>query len=210
MRTMLTGQFSKGQSTGIDFVILQTIARRKSGKSGQYYLPVKTLFEALKKGRVVDQDGSNFLTITHAHGHVHFRFAWIQGATISPTGYVATIEHIAIPALRLTEWLHLAEIQQENTPVFRCLAVEKQPNRLIFTASAQKQVAKITQYPLLKRKFIKSLRGFQLGTIDLFDDGSFGCFFWRETGGGIHGGLILHKDYEDPDNLAKAKFSIHT
>jgi hypothetical protein len=215
MRKMITAA-----ATG-EYIIFRTVARdgqkfRYGCKSPEFYYSREKLLQAIETGQhIIDKDCLNFCSIFCRKNIMAIEFTWLEQG-IKPHPHHAWQESIYLELRPFVAWLtdgakgSYKALDQND---------EGKSNRLVFTESAQPILRNILAKPVMRRKLVKALRNNFMRnpmgrTIEFYRDFDEYSFFWQEklaTGENyMHGGLILHRDHNDFDNLEKARYSVHT
>jgi hypothetical protein len=217
MRTMV--KFRKQD----DKLVIHTVARdndkifRYKGKSDRFFFYKELVLKAIQTGKaIIDKDIRNFaeVSVFEVHNIIRFSITWIKSSSMQ-TPFVAKQEDIYIEFGKFLDWLYSDDEEYS--------ALDKRnarPNKVVFTESGMKKVREVLSSQVVKRKFVKALsKNFFFGSstegrrIEFFSDFLDFSFYWRELINGkqcMTGGLILHRDFKDPENLSKAHYSIHT
>lgn len=206
-----------------DYLVIHTVAKdddqifRRGCKSDDFYFRKELIKEAIRTNRtMIDRDIFSFAEVAlfEVHNIIRFNFTWVKSSN-AQTPFVARREDIYIQYGKFHDWLY------SDAKSYSALDMKNaKPNKVVFTESGMKKIKEVISSPVIKRKFIKALsRNFFLGSstegkrIEFFSDFLDYSFYWREVVNnmrGLDGGLILHRDYNNPENLSKARYSIHT
>ena len=211
MRTMV-----KAEKSG-QFLVFRTINKepnshfRYNGKSDRFYVQKSAIIKSILTDQaVVERDIYSYAELKYfkADKLLRIEFTWITNGD-GHGNFKCSVETVWLDYAKMNRW-----IANGCKGVYKALSVQlNKPDRVIFTDSCQDKLKQVLGQPLLKRKFIKAInRQFLLSNgrvIKFYPDFVDYSFYWAEERG-LNGGLILHKDNNNPDNLAGAKYGIHT
>ena len=193
-------------------ITIQTVARknghREHTKSDRFYVSKDSIKELFEKGYIISQDIYSFLKMYKSNDEkvLYMDFTWLESNGHTVKG---RHERLELDFKGFEDWF--------NSDVLTHRQLDRIDNIVPkITFNSSKNLKEVLGNRQIKRKFIKRLMQFQnprcteVVFCDDYIPYSFG--FSRYINGKYEmcGGLICHKDYENPDDLSKARYSVHT
>lgn len=193
------------------FFVFHTYSRKEK-RSSSFYMTRATLEELFSKGRAVAVDSVSFATLWYdnATDIVGICFRWLR--LQSDNTLLGREETVRLPAEAFRAFV-LQSAAEDGPKDWTALSIpERLTPHLVFRST--RNLKAVAGNKALYRKFLKVLRKeFAWKSADeviFYDDSLPYSFFFQEMQGdkrGICGGVILH-NYDD--NLATAKYGVHT
>jgi hypothetical protein len=211
-------------------ITIQSLIRDKNDyknrkRSNHFYFlkeEIEKVFEeertkdfARDRYHIIARDGYSFADIYTHDGVIEFQISWLENfSTFSDTGrnisLKGEIESIRIDYDTFYNWYY------SDSETLKALHVESTRRTPKFTFYESKRLKEILANDTVRKKFIKRVLYFknydadEIKFYDDFVDYSFEWCEWRDGQRGINGGLIFHKDYDNPEDLAKGYYGVHT
>lgn len=193
-------------------IIFRTISKdganfRYKCKSSHFYALKSEIENALNGGYAITRDICSFAVIRKLDDMLNIDFTWLESNGHKVEG---AIESVYINLYEFIQWYYS---DSEEYKTLNCDKHRTPKIKFVQTESLSKVLANSE----VRRKFIKKLMEFQnykAGTrIDIYNDWSDYSFYWIEYAGdkkSMNGGLIFHRDYNEPENLKKGYYGVHT
>jgi hypothetical protein len=214
MRTMVKATML--ESGNVEFRVIQ-----KGYKSDRFIAGKSSLWAAIDGAEtVLDRDIYSFAAYYLDTSATNVKLK--LGFTFLHSGYMrdgrTEVKGVSIDvyldAQAFRDWLDTANSGDEK----RFLNIpDKRGPKVVLTESANQVVRNILAAPFLRRKFAKAISGFKNwrddgAEVTFYRDGKYDFYFVERRNGSrcMNGGLICHRDFKEPDNFAKARYSVHT
>ena len=191
------------------------IITREQNKYIKDYLFTYNEIESLKKySYVITADICSFCKIHYNQNQnlISFNFSFLELSMANDLQGKSFF--VQIDANEFFSFYHGSETEKS----FLSVNDKTYKTNIIFTERGNKILKDIKQNKVIRKKFAKSIMRFNSSPdkkIKIYFDHDHVkySFFWSKTKNNerdMHGGLILHKDYKNPDDLQKAFYSVHT
>lgn len=180
---------------------------RFDNKSFRFLVLNSEIEELLAGEQIISKDIGNFLEAGINGDVIVFQITWLQSNGKHVKG---EIEYFELDCQKFSDFW------QSNQKSLKTLNTVSKKQTRLNVISIEKLRLVIKKNKKLRKKFTKKLSRLTsmcFDSIELMSDFGTYDFYWRGIENGkpsMNGGLIFHKDLQDPENLAKGKYSIHT
>lgn len=197
---------------------IQTIANdnasfRYKARSSNFLILNSHIEDLIFRGSTIDRDIYSFIEmyVSNDKTILNIKITWLTG--VGENKRKGEEERFSISFQKFMFFWH-----KEDMKELRIInLIEEYPPTFEF--KCPERIHEVVSNKFLKRKFIKALKHFQFTRnrpekLVFMSDFVKYSFYWEEYSAEgkrqMNGGLILHPDYSDPENLEKAKYSTHT
>lgn len=197
-----------------DFITLETVKNDKSehrykGKSySDMYITKKEMEYFFEEDKLVAKSFDNIISLYKTQNYISVELYWLHS-----NGYGIVEghkEHFLLDYMTFDRWYW-----ETKEDTFKMLnSIEKRSTKIEMLDT--KNLKKVIENKLIRKKFGRSiinLIDYRSTVVKVSSDWvDYSFYFMKYIGNqfSYNGGLILHKDYDNKENLAKAEYSIHT
>lgn len=203
----------------IQSIVLDSTKQGEIQKSSHFYYLKEEIdkITECEEGRVLAKDGYSFAVLRKYDNKLHFEITWLDGYSSTKGNSIVKgkVEYFTVDFEPFYNWY----LETEDSTL-RLLDRENVRPNAVIEYRGRKNLIEILSTPLVKRKFIKQIMDLKeraefckCDKIYLHDDWVQYSFEWSRfigTKRDMNGGLIFHKDYDNPTDLSKGKYGIHT
>jgi hypothetical protein len=204
------------ESGNVEFRVIQ-----KGYKSDRFIAGKSSLMAAIDGSEtVIDRDiysfAAYYLDTTVFNAQLRLSFTFLNSGCLRDgrTEVKGNYIDVRLDAQAFRDWMDTASDGDKK----RFLNIpDKRGPKVVLTAEANQVVRNILAAPFLRRKFGKAISTFKNwrddgAEVTFYRDGKYDFYFVERRNGSrcMNGGLICHRDHKNPDNFAKAHYSVHT
>jgi hypothetical protein len=192
------------------WLILHTVSRdgakfRWRGRSREFYIPIKQIWEVGNNRSAIARDGFSFISMNRDDDFLHINIYWLESNGHEIYGYP---DQLYIKWDNFKDWFLSGEDKYN--------ALSENPGllpKLVFHCPGR--LHEVLDNPIVKKKFTKAIIEFQnyasYDKINFYSDFMPYSFYWEgsyKDRRGMCGGLIYHMYGQD--DVEKGKYSVHT